>query len=468
MPKIDKADEGRTVLYPDISTEICRGDTALDADRMKKLLGWQEEGEKDKFGTNYFTVVGKTKVRANNNITNRPVYDPTVKTLLQEVLNRRWKLNGEPFIIGKTGLVLNGQHTALALILAQLEREGKDKDHWDTIWGPGNPVTIEKVIIYGVEEDDATVNTMDTAKPRSLMDVIYRSEFFAKLKENDRKNASRITDFSVRALWMRTGAKQDAYAPLRTHAESLDFIHRHPSVLKAVKHILAEDKGGKDAPSGNISNYIQPGTAAGLMYLMAASESDGPNYRQADPPVEKKADLSMWDKAHEFWVLLASGSAKFQPLKDAIGRLGSAQDSMGGNLSERMGIIIKAWNEFAHGGALTPGNLKLKYGKTDDGMYYLDEVPDVGGIDIGASKVSELDGTDTGDVEDPTEAEVAAGAAEIKAANLKKKAGEPAPKETPKAPPAAPKKAPPAPPKKAPTGKAKKGEAEPLRGGTGK
>src|SRR5690606_8050237 len=123
--------------------------------------------------------------RCHNNIRNRDIDKIKVSELVQEILRGHWVMNCESLIIGVTGIVLNGQHTLIALVLAtqQWEEVGKDSQIRE-VW-PNKP-TIDKLIVFGASEEDKVVNTMDTAKPRSLGDVIFRSDYFADAKRADK------------------------------------------------------------------------------------------------------------------------------------------------------------------------------------------------------------------------------------------------------------------------------------------
>lgn len=166
----------RPKIHNTVSVELCSGDKALTQAKAKELLGWEEE---EKGGTSYgqeFLLKSNgVKVRCYNNITNRPLYMANVQALKQEILRGRWRLNGESIIIGDTGLMLNGQHQCIALVEAVNDWE-QDKSKWEETC-PNVP-TLEKVLTIGISEDDYVVNMMDTCKPRSLADVLYRSPFF--------------------------------------------------------------------------------------------------------------------------------------------------------------------------------------------------------------------------------------------------------------------------------------------------
>src|SRR6202012_885566 len=106
---------------------------------------------------------------------------PGVDKLIQEMLNLRWEYNGEPIIIGATGQVLNGQHTLVALILAEQDRK-KDKK-WTENWP--EEMQVAKDIVFGVSESDKVVDSMDTCIPRSLNDVMWRKDYFRKMKGSE-------------------------------------------------------------------------------------------------------------------------------------------------------------------------------------------------------------------------------------------------------------------------------------------
>jgi hypothetical protein len=50
--------------------------------------------------------------------------------------------------------------------------------------------------VYGVREDDDVVNTVNTGKPRSFADVVYRSKLFQKLPPPPEMWLSTTTVFS--------------------------------------------------------------------------------------------------------------------------------------------------------------------------------------------------------------------------------------------------------------------------------
>lgn len=369
---------------------LSREGNGITADQAKDWLGWQEESENIKFGGDYLlTDRHEKKVRCHNNVTNRPLYRAIVDTLEHEIIHRHWNFNGEPIIIGKTGLILNGQHTLIALVLANqlwASAEGQFRHYWETA------PTLDKLVVTGVDEDDRTVNTMDTCKPRSLADVIYRSEFFATMAEKDRKQVAKMTTYAIKTLWERTGALADAHNPrvMRTHALSLDFINRHPKILDCVKHIYEED-----GTEGRISKFISPGAAAGLLYLMGCSSTDGESenqsgYLEVDHPSEKLVDWKLWEKATEFWVLVAGGHVSMAPVRKAIGAVKAMQGAGNFRYHAFNAVFALAWNAFADGKKITDSVLQLETKEDDEeGTVSLINVPTVGGIDVGRLALAE-------------------------------------------------------------------------------
>lgn len=372
----NESNTSSNLVYPEVKSEVFN-EKPITVEMAKDLLGWEEEPEEgNSFGSDYLLLdVKKKKIRCKKNMKNRPLYMSNVDSLVQELLMRRWQMNGEPIIISNKGNVLNGQHTLIALILAEQHRTGKDKDHWKSI-GHKEPVSLRKIIVYGIDEDDSVINTMDTCKPRSLADVVYRSKFFNKLKGPDRKLAARALDHSVKMLWCRTGADQNPFAPKRTHTEALDFINRHPNLVKAVKQVMEYDN------KGSISNYVSLGYASALLYLMAACSDDGDEYRNMEVPSEKGLKLNDWDKACEFWANLSEPILVY--VRQALAILSDSESTIRPRLADKIAILAKAWWMFRDGKELTKKNMTVKW-VTDEntGATVMLDPLDFAGIDIG-------------------------------------------------------------------------------------
>ncbi len=371
MPKrrTKKVRPTRETIYPEVEVKVCEGEHAITVQQAKSLLGWEEETEEQKFQLEYLVKdFHRKKIRCTNNINNRPLSMKNLASLQQEILRGRWVFNGEPIIIGKTGLILNGQHSLVALVLGHQQW----CDNPDKFEHPEEP-RLEKLVVCGVEESDKVVNTMDTCKPRSLSDVLYRSEFFASTSPKERKVIARVCSYAVNTLWERMGAEY-AFAPRQTHSEALDFLAKHPKVLEAVKFIVVEN--GDDT----IARYLSLGYAAGMLYLMGCSTTD-PDVYILDP-TETSLDWTNWEKACRFFTLISSESKVIEPLRTALGLL---LEETGGSRKERFALIAKTWNSWINNNGKI-SSIGLSY-KVQDGIRTLVEEPSVGGIDLVEFKI---------------------------------------------------------------------------------
>lgn len=370
---------GRKVLYPDPFERRYRaGDPfgPMTAAVAKEIIGWKEEPELEKWGSDYLLFDGMgRRIRCENNVRNRPLYGSRLDELMQKLLLHRWRYNGEPVIISRTGQVLNGQHTLISLILAEQQRvEGVHKGRWREHWS--TEVVLEKLVVYGVSDDDEVVNTMDTCKPRSLSDVIFRSQYLRDLTGGKRTHASNMLGAAVRMMWHRTGASVDAFDLRRTIEEQMDFLGRHKRLEQCVRHVLDENDGSK------LSVLLGPGYLAALMYLMATSESLPGPYLEAPEQTEDLLDWGRLQKATDYMTLLA-GSPDLIPVRDEIGYLGDEDTATKATRDEIMGVIVKGWLAWVQGKPLTREALRLRYHTNDHGVSRLIEVPTVGGIDFG-------------------------------------------------------------------------------------
>jgi hypothetical protein len=360
------------VLYPEVEVRICQGEDAIDEDAAKGLMGWSELPEDSEVEHLLKDNEGK-RILCTNNMINRPLYPAIVTQLCQEILQGNWVLNGETIIIGRTGKVLNGQHELIALIMAC--RKYKEDPEAFPFWHDQNTSPfLEKLVAFGIEETDRIINTMDTGKGRSMADAFYRSEYFRDENMSQKKLLSKLLDYAIRLLWFRTGASVDAYAPKRTHAEAEKFLDRHLTLLKCIRFIAEEDT------EKGISKILPAGTAAGLMYLMATSESDATEYHSSNPPHEGLLSLTMYEKAEAFWIAISGADRAMEPLRKAIGLI---YEEGSGTNPERMAVVIKAWLAFAEKGMMSDKDLELKYIKDEDDYKVLAECPTCGGIDLG-------------------------------------------------------------------------------------
>lgn len=370
------------------------GDNAITVEYAKQLLGWTEESTPGEFGEEFLLEHADKKIRCIRNMTNRPLTLNKVGELTQTILKRRWKYNGEPIIVGAQGTLLNGQHSLISLIMADHRRGGEEKDHWKSYWKPSEPTVIDKLIVFGVEESDDIINTMDTCKPRSLEDVLSRSKYFKSMGKGQKRLATKAMSHAVRLIWYRTGAKLDAFAPYPSVDELLSFLERHPRLDKMVKHVLSEDSAGK------LSKYIPTGWLSGMMYLAACSGSERKIYLEQSR-VEKALDLERWNKAEQFVIALGTGDTASN-FRDSIAETYNASIGMGGTRDERLNVLVKYWRQFFAEEA--PSRAILEYLTDSEGKRRISALEVLGGIDIGSPHNPETD--DEEDEEIPTPEQV--------------------------------------------------------------
>lgn len=369
------------ILYENLDVQLFRmveGLEPLYAENAKEIIGWEEEPEGETWTEYTLKDINGKKIRLNNNLTNRYFTYSVAKDWMLEILRRKWKLNGETMIIDRTGMVQDGQHRLCGLILAE-QTWKNDKEQWLDFW-PSEPY-IETFVVLGIMEDDDTINTIGVGKPRTLAEVVFRSEMFYDLSMSQRKQCSKILAFAMKLLWRRTHAKEGtsiatgmgAYAPKRSHSESLDFINRHIKMLECVKVVYE-----MDAQRGLIGKYYPPGYAAGILYLMASGTSDREKYIVNS--CEESLNWSLWDKAIDFWERLAEGVSGMKPLADALLKIDSS-GSLG--LDEKTATVIKAWHLFSDGRKLSPEKLEVRITQNEFDQLVLAENPLCGGIDMG-------------------------------------------------------------------------------------
>lgn len=361
----------RPAIYETKSCRILEGDKALTEDQAKKLLGWYEVGSDTEC---LFTDMEGKRIQCSNNVGNRPFTLANALGICQSHLKRRWKLNGENLIIGRTGLTVSAQHRLAGFIFAcQKYRADPSKyPEWS------EPPTMETYIAFGVSEDDETVNTIDTGKSRSVAEIIFRSESFADLSKQARKEASKLTEHAIRFIWDRLGIAA-AFSVIKTPAESVAFLAAHPKLLECVRHVYDEN-GGKE---GRLNKYMSPGYCSALFFLMACSTSDAAKYRAASSPNQEYLSWDNFDKAETFITLLASGVKEFVAIGQAIGAL-YGSSAAGGTKEEKTAILVKAWNRYVEGNPISAASLKLEYTTDEEGVKTLVDYPTIGGLDVGS------------------------------------------------------------------------------------
>lgn len=329
----------------------------LTVEDCKKMIGWTEEPEGKDWKKDFVLkdLYGR-KIRLLNNPSNRPFRRPLADRYANEHLRGKWSLNLETVVLADNANVQQGQHRLVGLILGEQLRQietGK--------WGK-TPLVFEVLVGYGVSRKPENANTYDLGAKRSLGDVIYRHEKFAKsLSDKKQRGISNVLSGAIRLVWLRVGGKQVSFAPHFPHSEALEFYGEHPVILQAVTDIVNLDEG-EEGNQKCISSLVSLSYAAALYYLMANATS--------------------WVKALTFWKSFASGEGlqKGSPILSLRQLLTRTDASSGSKRDEIIGAVVKAWLCFDNGGNATAKEIRVAKKKSGD-KFVLSEFPRIGGID---------------------------------------------------------------------------------------
>lgn len=332
------------------------------------------------------------------NINNRPLDGGWVQQLAQDVVTKCYLLNGENIIIGKTRLVISGQHRMIALIWAcwlwskaratpEAERT-PDQRKWLKVW-PEEPY-IESLVSYGIDEDQETLMSIDNTKARTDADNFYTSELVEEILTNlgtnrtsARKECSSMMQDAVKVIFQRTGAGN--VAGYKTKQVTMQFAKTHRTILQCTQHIYSENSGAGGRPISDLG--IKGGQAVAMMYLMGSCTTHGDAYRSKAERTEEGFDWGFMEKAKEFWSLLAASNpdvtgpmanptavAVMKPVRQALAGIIDPNEGGAGNEQhdERSAIIAKAWGIFKEDCDILKASLDLRYD--------IDREPDTGRV----------------------------------------------------------------------------------------
>jgi hypothetical protein len=372
----------KQIMYPELDIRVFsskkqpgwEGCTPMTAEIAKELLGWkvQKDGEDWK----EFLTYDKTgrKIRCSNNANNRPFYEQLAEDWMLEILRNEWSLTGETIIIDKLGAVKDGQHRLFGLVWAneiwELDSkkpvpEQKWQEHWKS------PPTIDCIVVLGIDESEDVANKMNTGRRRNETDALYRSAWLSGMSQAKRKDMAKSLGHAVKYLWHRTEQSSHSMAPRRPHSELFKFIEAHNKLVTCVEFILTKSRGDK------LKQFIQPGYASCLLYLMAAAASLPEMY--AEHYSEKGIDFKFWEQAQMFWTDLIDNGPITEPLREVL--IDIPVEATGAyNRDMRCGLIIKAWNMYIDTGEIT-SDLHLAATPNSFGQPVISETPKIGGID---------------------------------------------------------------------------------------
>lgn len=362
----------RSTQYEDVEVQMFDEDAPFTCQDAATLLGCQyPEQEGDTFSKYHFMDTKGRTVFCDNVHMQRPYYSGVAKALMNDILQGYWQKNLETIIVGETGMILDGKHRAIALILAgeAWEKNPGEYPYWTT------EPTIEVLVAKGAKEDKHVVNTIGIGKNRTLADSLFASGVLGDLETKAAKKYARVAEFAIRLLWSRTGAKDNAYSPRIRHAEAFSFMESHETIIHCVKTIVEENNSKDDHTK--LERLAPLGVCAGLLYLMGVvTEDEGKLYRMLATPSESALSFARIEEAEKFWLLLAHNEESVSAISTAIGKL---YEKGFGTTDERIGVIVKGWEAWSKNGTVVLEDLKLKTGKDANGYRILLEIPVISG-----------------------------------------------------------------------------------------
>lgn len=402
-----------------IEVEVFQGAGRLTVEKAKELIGWTvvgpsskgQKGTGDSYtGPFHCRDVEGNKILLANNATNRPFRPGLAKRYGNDMLRRKWFLNGESIVFDWRGQCQSGQHRLVGFIMAEeMRRKGAAGDsryawiarHWK------GPIVIDALVVRGISDESQVIDSIDQGQKRTLGDVIYRAELFgdpkdlgpmgdAKVIASDAtmRKLANILGGAARLVWLRAGGRTVSTAPHFPVSEAMEFISSHEKLKDIVLAVFNLD-GGTKMGGGKISRYLPMGYASGLWYLMAVSGSDPEAYELGvrDGRGAESLDFSMETNAKLFWEKLASGlnMTDGDPIYVVREALRGMDKGSADSRDEVVGMIIKAFNLWLDGvdkkgeykgRKVTPKDLKVRRIPDDQGRLKLAEDPRLGGIDI--------------------------------------------------------------------------------------
>lgn len=363
----------REVKYPQIEINnqvVPREKFRLTYSIVKAILGYvtedeyvarrMQKGVTDKIAKGEFEKLwpkmsltgpdGKKAV-CEHNAHNRSFQLPLALDYQQDFIVRKFLLNGEAFIVDEYGDVISGQHRGVGYIWAV--QQWRKEPRWRKYW-PEEPI-YETVLVCGVPGTQDIRASLDNVRTRQLSDTYETSDLFSDLEPIPKKECCRMLDAAIDLLWKRTGQRFREHENRQTHRASHEFLGRHPKLIEAVRHLFNQNKERAISLA-----KLSPGQCSALMYLMAASGSDGKRYRDSDPPSEEQVDLRYWDKAKDFWSLLASKATAMVPVLNALNAVVSGNYGTLEMADKKTAVIVQAWNQWSTGQKLSPESVAPK------------------------------------------------------------------------------------------------------------
>lgn len=381
-----KAPKVPEVLYPNLEIALFVADKslvpsgvishALDVEAAKALLGWTVPEGEGKFLDYDFINTKSETIKCSRLTMQRPFKRQKALGYAHEILEGNFQFNGEPILVGNQGALLDGMHRLSALVFANELWEENPTKYFRWTKAP----TIDVVVIAGIPEEVKRVNTINTGMSRTTGDSLYAANVFKHSDKKLKKKICNSAGHAISMLWFRTGANVNAFSSKRTHAESLDFLQRHPKLADYLEKTFEWDR------ADGTHKILSPGYSAAFLYLMAVTATEntkeGEGYHDTVLPTEALLDFRFEQEALNYWKALYHREDWVQPVTDLCNDL----ILEGRPLEEKIAAIILGWRSLlsSHDGYVNPEEVTLEsvgYTVNGEGVRKLSRAVFVGGID---------------------------------------------------------------------------------------
>lgn len=165
-----------------------------------------------------------------HNTLNRPLNDQHVARIARQIVDGKWKFNGDTVKVADTGDVLDGQHRLWAIIEAK--------------------VPVETIVVRGIARDAfATIDTL--RKPRSAADLL-------SLNGVTRHRPAIGAALAWLLRWQR-GCMEEFRAP-KNRIENSDIeaaLAAHPGIARAIERVR------------NLRGLVNPSLIGFIYYVLA-------------------------------------------------------------------------------------------------------------------------------------------------------------------------------------------------------
>lgn len=170
-----------------------------------------------------------------HNTLNRPLTQTHVDRIARQILDGKWRYNGDTIKIGANGEILDGQHRLWAVIEAK--------------------VPVETVVVYGIDREAfATIDTI--RKPRSGGDILALNGVTVRARETAAALAWLLR-------WQRNALEAIRAPQNRVENSDIEEAYRHnPGMVRAIERVR------------HLRGLVSPAIIGFVYYAVAGRNAD--------------------------------------------------------------------------------------------------------------------------------------------------------------------------------------------------